>query len=203
MEQVPAVGLQVQAFAGRVGGDQDADRVLARVGVEGPLDLLAFRRRRGAVVDGDPLVGPLGALDQRGQLLLEITLCVVVLGEDDDASVVPLGRRGRSRLARLRQVGAHLLSNPLDQPPDPGVGQPPRRLGDLRHFVEQLLLTGKQFPGLGIGQRTGACRRSGLELGVFFGLQLLFRQRGPIVIGIDGAGQQIKVACRGCCGTRL
>ena len=32
VEQVPAVGLEVQALAGGVGGDQDADRVLLRVG---------------------------------------------------------------------------------------------------------------------------------------------------------------------------
>ena len=45
VEQVRAVGLEVQALAGGVGGDQDAQRVLRRVGVERALDLLARRRR--------------------------------------------------------------------------------------------------------------------------------------------------------------
>ena len=58
VEQVPAVGLEVQALAGGVGGDQDADRVLLRVGVEGPLDLLPLGLRRRAVVDRDPLARP-------------------------------------------------------------------------------------------------------------------------------------------------
>ena len=54
------MGLEVEPLAGGVGGDQDADRVLLRVGREGPLDLLALGRRRRAVVDGDPLAGPVG-----------------------------------------------------------------------------------------------------------------------------------------------
>ena len=45
VEEVGAVRLEVQALAGGVGGDQDAQRVLGRVGVEAALDLLAPRRR--------------------------------------------------------------------------------------------------------------------------------------------------------------
>ena len=37
-----AVGLKVEPFAGRVGGDQNAHRMLAGVGIEGALDVLAF-----------------------------------------------------------------------------------------------------------------------------------------------------------------
>ena len=65
VEEVPAVGLEVEALAGGVGGDQDADRVFGRVAVERLLDLLALVGRRGAVVDRDPLLGPVGALDRR------------------------------------------------------------------------------------------------------------------------------------------
>ena len=54
MEEVPAVGLEVQALAGGVGGDEDAHRVLPRIGGEGTLDLLALGGRRRPVVDGDP-----------------------------------------------------------------------------------------------------------------------------------------------------
>ena len=48
VEEVVAMRLEVQALAGRVGGDQDADGVELRVGVEGPLDLLALGLRASA-----------------------------------------------------------------------------------------------------------------------------------------------------------
>ena len=43
VEEVGAVRLEVQALPGGVGGDEDAQRILGRVGVEPPLDLLAPR----------------------------------------------------------------------------------------------------------------------------------------------------------------
>ena len=89
MEEVPAVGLEVQALAGRVGGDQDAERMLGRVGVEGELDGLPLVMRRRAVEDRDPVVGAVGPVDRGRELLMEIALGVVVLGEDDDPRVVP------------------------------------------------------------------------------------------------------------------
>ena len=117
--------------------------------VEGPLDLLAFGRRGRAVIDGDPLVGPVGGGDGGRELLLEVALRVVVLGEDDDPGVVPPGRRPRAcDRPERRQVRAHVLPNPVDQIADPGIGQAPRRLGDLGHLVEELLLA-----GVGIGPR--------------------------------------------------
>ena len=45
VEEVGAVGLEVEAFAGGVGGEQDAQGVLRGVGVEAALDLLAPCRR--------------------------------------------------------------------------------------------------------------------------------------------------------------
>ena len=63
MEQVPAVGLEVQPLAGGVGGDQDPDRVLLGVRRKCPLDVLTLGRRCRAVVDGDPLAGPVGRGD--------------------------------------------------------------------------------------------------------------------------------------------
>jgi hypothetical protein len=61
--------LQVDALAGGVGGQQDAERVLARVGVERSLDLLALGLRRRAVVDRDAVLGTVGALDHNFELL--------------------------------------------------------------------------------------------------------------------------------------
>ena len=63
MEQVPAVGLEVQTFTGRIGGDQDADGMFGRLSLECPLDFLALRRRRGAVVDGDAFLPPLRSVN--------------------------------------------------------------------------------------------------------------------------------------------
>ena len=63
VEEVGAVGLEVQALAGGVGGEQDAQRVLGRVGVEAALDLLAPGAAREAVDHLDALVGAVGALD--------------------------------------------------------------------------------------------------------------------------------------------
>ena len=45
VEEVGAVLLEVQALAGRVGGEQDPDGVVGGVGVERLLDLLAFLER--------------------------------------------------------------------------------------------------------------------------------------------------------------
>src|SRR5208337_2402181 len=123
VEQVPTMSLEVQALAGSAGGDQDTDRLLLRVGREGPLDLLPPGLRRRAVVDGDPLAGPVRRIDGGRELLLEVTLGVVVLGEDEDPVFVPPGRRALGlRRSEGRQVGAQVLSNPAGQLADPGVG---------------------------------------------------------------------------------
>src|SRR5208337_1755727 len=142
MEQVPTMSLEVQALAGSVGGDQDTDGVLLRVGREGPLDLLPLGLRRRAVVDGDARAGPVGGIDGSRELLLEVTLGVVVLSEDEDPVFVPPGRRALG-LCRSegRQVGAQVLSNPVDQLADPGIGKTPGGLGNFGHLVEELLLT--------------------------------------------------------------
>ena len=63
--------------------------MLGRVGVEGELDGFTLVMRRRAVEDRDPVVGAVGPIDRGRELLMEIALGVVVLGEDDDARVVP------------------------------------------------------------------------------------------------------------------
>ena len=127
VEQVGAVGLEVQALAGGVGGEQDAQRILRRVGVEPALDLLAPRAAREAVDHLDALVGAVGALDRLLEDRLQVALrALAVLGEDQDAAVVPLRRRALRRLAEGREVRAEVLADPVDQPADLGVGQVPR-----------------------------------------------------------------------------
>ena len=105
MEEVRAVRLEVQALAGGVGGEQDAQRVLRGVGVEPALDLLAPRAAREAVDHLDALVGAVGALDGLLEDRLQVALrALAVLGEDQDAAVVPL-RRWRLSAAG-RRAGA-------------------------------------------------------------------------------------------------
>ena len=118
--------------------------MLGRVGVERPLDLLAFVRRRGAVVDRDPLLGPVGAVDRGRKLLVEVALGVVVLGEDDDPEcrstwlarrgVAPTGRSGHM-FSRIQSISVRTRAS----------GRPRGRLGDLGHLVEQLLLAGEEL----------------------------------------------------------
>ncbi len=95
------MGLEVQALAGGVGGEQDAQRVFRRVGVEAALDLLAPGAARQAVDHLDALVGAVGALDGLLEDGLQVALrALAVLGEDQDAAVVPLRGRALRRLCR-------------------------------------------------------------------------------------------------------
>ena len=96
VEEVPAVRLEVEAFARGVRGDQDAERVFRRICVEGRLDGLALVGGRGAVKDRDAVSRAVSVRDHRVELLVEIALRVVVFGEDDHARVVPGGARRRA-----------------------------------------------------------------------------------------------------------
>ena len=57
MEKVPAMGLQVEALARRIGGDQNPQRMLLRICIKGFFDGLALRGRGRAVIDRDALLG--------------------------------------------------------------------------------------------------------------------------------------------------
>ncbi len=120
--------------------------MLGRVGIEGELDCFALVVRRGAVEDGDAVVGAVGAVDRGRDLLMQIALGVVVFGEDDDPRVVPRWPL-RSSLAGCRQSGAHVVANPVDELEHAGVGQDVASLGDLGHLVEEFLLAGEEVRG--------------------------------------------------------
>ena len=115
VKQIPAVGLKVETFTSGVSRNEDADGMLARFGVEGQLDRLAFLAGSGAVKDRDPVVGAVGAFNCGLKLLMQVTLRVIVLGEDDDSNLVPLGW-SLALLARLGKIGTLVLANPLDKP---------------------------------------------------------------------------------------
>ena len=87
VDKAVAVALEVDAFAGGVGGKQDADRRVLGIKLEGGLDALA-------------VIGVLRAVEEfqtvalletaGGQVVMEPLLGVAVFGEDDDAFLVPL-----------------------------------------------------------------------------------------------------------------
>ena len=108
------MGLKVQALAGGVGGDQDADGMLAGSALKARLISSRCLGRRRAVEDGDPLVGPVGAFDGGRELLVQVALRVVVLGEDDDAGVVPVG--GLRRIACPASAGPGTCSRESSRP---------------------------------------------------------------------------------------
>ena len=195
VEEVGAVRLEVQALAGGVGGEQDAQRVLRGVGVEPALDLLAPRAAREAVDHLDALVGAVGALDRLLEDRLQVALrALAVLGEDQDAPVVPFRRRALRLLAEGRQVGAQVLADPVDQTPRLGVGQVARLLGDLLHLVEQRLLAAPRALCGCISRRVGL-RGGGdrLDLGRLLGLELFRRPLAALVVGVGRGGEELCV----------
>ena len=122
VEEVGAVGLEVQALAGRVGRDQDAKRVLRGIGVEPALDHLAPGPARQAVDDLDALVGAIGVFNRLLQDVLQIALRpFAVLGEDQDAPQVPRGRAASRRLPEGRKLRALVFADPVDEPAGLGV----------------------------------------------------------------------------------
>jgi hypothetical protein len=125
-----AVQLQVDALAGAVVPEQDPDQVTVRRGLERVLDALPERIVHPAVQQAQAV--PAQALGVEPGL--ERLLGVPVLGEDDDALVVP------------RRVGPAGLLQPGDQPFGLGVGPvgvgagPLPQLGEDREFLGRGLL---------------------------------------------------------------
>ena len=60
MKQIRAMRLQVQPFAGGVGGQQNPHRMLAGIGIKRPLDRLAFVGGGGPPINRQALVGAVG-----------------------------------------------------------------------------------------------------------------------------------------------
>ena len=94
MEEVGAMSLEIQAFPRGIGRQQDAERILCRIGVEALLNFFAACSTREAVDDLDALVGAVSALDRLFENRFQMPLGpLAILGEDEHATVVPL--RGR------------------------------------------------------------------------------------------------------------
>jgi hypothetical protein len=141
MEQVRAMRLEVQTLAGRVGGEQDAQRILRRVGVEPALDFLSPSAAREAVDDLDALLGTFAALDRLLENRLQVALrALAILCEDEDAAIVPFRGIALYLPAERRHVRTEIPADPVDEVPGLRVGLMPRLLGDLPHPVEKRLL---------------------------------------------------------------
>ena len=86
VDHVAAVVLQVQPLGRRVGRKQDPNRMLARVGLEGLLDLLPVAQAHAAGQAEDVLFSHPGS-----DVGLQVLERVEVLGEDDQPLPVPVG----------------------------------------------------------------------------------------------------------------
>ena len=117
VEEISAMRLKVESFTGSVSGDQDAQGVPRRIGIEAALDLLALRAD-GLPVDGlDAFLGKLGTGDRLFEHFTQVALGTDdVLRKDEHPPVVPAGRRpAAASLAATRQVRAQVLAYPFDE----------------------------------------------------------------------------------------
>jgi hypothetical protein len=102
VEEICTLGLEVHAFARRVGANEDADRMPPVV--ERLLDLLPIFLGHPAVQGEDAPLGSLGAGERRFELVNEVILGVGVLGEDEQGaledSAPSAPEEGRARRSR-------------------------------------------------------------------------------------------------------
>lgn len=157
VDHAVAVALQVDALAGGVGGQQDAQGPHRRVVLELGLDALPGQRVHAAVEQGQALSLVAGQAPGSHQLL-QVRLGVAVLAEHDHPLVVPPALAGVVGLrAGLRQ--------PVQEPLRLGVGPPPGGSGPGGHGLQQLPLLGRG--GLTVAGRGGQGLLGGLvQLGV-------------------------------------
>ena len=123
VDQAGAVVLQVDAFGGGIGGEQDAHRGFLGVGLEGGLDRFALVVRHAAVDHHQPAVRGEALA---GQQVEQPFLGGAVFGEDDDALFVPLA------------AGAQGLFQPVDE----GLGLAVGALAGLGGVFAELLAAG-------------------------------------------------------------
>ena len=195
VEEVGAVGLEIESLAGGVGGQKNAERIAGGGSVEPSLDLLAARAGGEAVDGRDAIPGPIGGGDRRLEHRAEVALrAFAVLREDQDAPFVPARRlrAGGRCLAERREPRAAVFANPVDQPARLGLRPPARRLGDRLHSVEQLLLpaTERRRRGRPASRHPLGRRRDRLHLPCFLRVGLVRRPLGAFIVGAGGPGEQ-------------
>ena len=230
VEQIGAVRLEVQPLAGGVGGEEDAQRIARRVGVEAALDLPALRSH-GLPVDGlDTFLGEVGPGDGLLEHGAEIPLRADdVLREDEHPALVPArqgagaaaeagigsgaGAAAGRPLAARREIGAEVLADPVDQAAGLGVREAAGGGRRLLHPVEQglLLAPDRLRPRVPTG-RAGRTRLGGGveggDLRGFLGRALVLGVLGALVVRVRGAcepagaGERIAVVRPRCLARR-
>ena len=180
VDEVVAMSLEVETFAGGVGADQDADGRFLRRQVEGAFDRLAFFRAGGAVEDLDAGGVGFGAADGGLEHVDEVTLRVVPLGEDDEAASGPVAAGAGGGLPGDADARALVLADPFKQLEDTGVGEVASGIGEGGHLVKE---------GPFGGDLAGATGGEGgaLHLAILKFNEVLFREVRFIVIGFDRA----------------
>jgi hypothetical protein len=128
VEQVGAMVLQVNALAGSIGRNEDAQRVFCRVRLECPLDLLAEVIGHAPVERRDALVGAVRPRYRRAELLVEVPLRVGVLREQHDSLRLPRRSRLTGRSRSPRDAFTQLLFQPADEKAHPRIRQAPSRI---------------------------------------------------------------------------
>ena len=200
MEEVGAVGLKVEALAGGIRGDEDAQGILHGVGIEAALDLFAPRTAGQTVDDLDTFFRPVRVFDGLFEHVPEMALRpLAVLREDEHAARVPT-RRGASRGSppERRQRRALVLANPVDEPAGLGIGQVPALVRNLLHPLDEPLLAGPKR-GIGVCPPFGlGSQGDGLDLFLLLGFDLLARPVGPFVVGIRRLQEKDRVARARC-----
>ena len=114
VEKVVAVGLEVEAFPGGVGGEENADRIGGRVGVEGRFDGFPLIGTGGTAVNFDAGVGLIGAGKGVGEQIPQIGEARFPFGEDDDAAIRPFCALFGG-VAIIGDARALVRGNPLEE----------------------------------------------------------------------------------------
>ena len=129
MDQIGAAHLQVNALAGRVRADENAQRLDGRIAIERLFDLFAAILACGPRESGNPTVRAICVGECLIELRLQPTPRVFPLGENDQAAGVPS--------AACEQVRA----DPVDQPRDASVWTVLVSLGHDQHGVDRSQLS--------------------------------------------------------------
>src|ERR1035438_3558679 len=171
MEKIRAVVLEVNAFAGGVCGDQNAQWVKVGRGIEGLFDFVESATAGTTLVCGDAFFGTISVGEGGFELLAQIRLGFCELSKDQDPAAVPVS------------VGIEeVLANPGDETlfgiGQSGVGLAACLAGDLGHAVKNSGL----FLG-GLLRTFGALRCAGDGLFDAFG-DFFFWAVCAVVIGV-------------------
>src|SRR5262245_20780912 len=91
MDEIRAISLQGDAFPGGIGADQDAQRLLLRICVEGGLHLLAAILPGGSGKDANALVCSVSVGKRFSQAPFQPTTGVLPFREDNEPAIIPVG----------------------------------------------------------------------------------------------------------------